>query len=42
MLEAQREYNEDVDKEKELEVVRAATKKLTEKYRDSLEDLADR
>ncbi len=40
MLEAQRVSNEEVDKEKELEVVRAATEKLTEKYRDSLEDLA--
>lgn len=42
MLEAQRASNEEVDTEKELEAVRVATWKLTEQYRDSLEDLADR
>ncbi len=41
MLEAQRKHNEEVDQEKELEKVRAATEKLTEQYRDTLEDLAD-
>lgn len=30
----------EVDREKELDAVRAATEKLTEKYRDSLDDLA--
>lgn len=42
ILEGQRELNKEVDQDKELAAVRAATEKLTEQYRDSLEDLADR
>ncbi len=41
MLEAQRASNVEVDQDAELAVVRAATEKLTEQYRDTLEDLKD-